>query len=161
MITQDPTGVLTSHINRCKLWERCTSHIFKLLHWHTSQPSVSSISSLSSAAISVLGTAINTRELARGGCSAPTYEDYSAFAQSFCMTNRKGNRLLSRFSRELQRKIVGIREIVVAAVATGKQIIIKLLSELYDQDNLSRDNIKEFIDKDRLLHLQQNNSLGN
>jgi hypothetical protein len=77
------------------------------------------------------------------------------------MTNRKGNRLLSRFSRELQRKIVGIREIVVAAVATGKQIIIKLLSELYDQDNLSRDNIKEFIDKDRLLHLQQNNSLGN
>jgi hypothetical protein len=48
------------------------------------------------------------------------YEDYSALAQSICITNRKGNRLLSRFSRELQRKIVGIREIVVAAVATGK-----------------------------------------
>ena len=136
----------------------------------TSQPSASPTSSFSSAVPSVLGTAENSREFVRGRCPASTYEECGAFAHSFCITNGKGNTPFGETcayspdsSDEFQRKLTGLEEIV-DAVETGqsdRDAIIKLLSELYDKDNLSGDNMKEFLEKERLHHLKQYNMLGN
>ena len=130
----------------------------------TYQPSISPTTSLASAAPSFLGTAENTREFVGGGCPVSTYEECSAFAQSFCITNGKGNTSFgqtcaysSDSSDEFQRKLIGLEEIV-AAVDTGvadRDTIVKLISQLFDQDGLSGDNIREFLEKEILLFLEK------